>query len=240
MCIRLAYFSPKEETKVEDIFKFHVDVHAPHIMQTVSEVASSGLQKYLIGRITSESIGKSSFSNYVQMWWNDEAAMNRYLEELKNRKLPDGNFQSGPQGELGLQVNWHCTAFVEEEVIFENKLTRDTAAIRLGVYKPKEGISIDEAFKSHIQTHSPAIMKLISEVATPGLNRYVVGKVTEVAKGEPLFTNYVKMWWEDIDSMNRYLQALEARWPLPGDDFSTKVDWGFTAFVNDEVVFQKE
>ena len=135
--------------------------------------------------------------------------------------------------------------------------------IRFGFYTPKEGISVEEMFNYHTQVHAVEIMKVVSQVATPGLIKYAVGRVTNEAVGKPLYTNYVKMWWENEGAMNRYLEVLRIA-KLPGaesseegvrarkdwgftafkeateEGFFTRADWGFTAFVEDEVIFEKK
>ena len=118
MCIRLGFYSPKEGISVEEMFNYHVQVHAPEIMQVVSRVATPGLKKYLVGRITRVADGKAPFSNYVKMWWDDEEAMNRYLEVLRVAKLPG---QKPIEKGFYDRANWGFTAFVEEAVIFEKK-----------------------------------------------------------------------------------------------------------------------
>lgn len=115
--IRFNVYSPDGDSSPEDIYNFHIDVHAPHIMDTVAKVATPGLKKYVIGWISEVVTGKALFKNYVKMWWDDEGAMNRYLQELKSIKLPDGTPQSGPQGELGKQVTWNMISFVKERLI---------------------------------------------------------------------------------------------------------------------------
>ena len=111
--------------------------------------------------------------------------------------------------------------------------------IRFGVYWPKGNIYIEDAFKVHVQEHAPRIMKLISKVATPGLQKYINGQVTKLSVGRPLFTNYVQMWWDDEEAMKRYLEAHQVP-ELQADDFANMVEWAFTAFVEEEVIFEKK
>jgi len=211
-------------------------------MEVAREVAIPGLNKYIVGRVTKVAKGSPIFNNYVHMTWDNEAAMNRYLKALEERMPFPGDTFMG-------KVNWDCTCFVEEKVIFENSATLDKKAVatRLAVYTPSEGISSEDIYKFHIDVHAPHIMDIVAKVATPGLKKYVIGRVTDVAVGSQLFTNYVKMWWDDEGALNRYLEALTTA-KLPDGTFQSgpqgelgkQTTWHLTAFVDEDVTFEKK
>ena len=238
MCTRMGFYSPKDGTSIEEAFLAHVDIHSPIIMGIVQEVATPGLKKYVVGGLSERSVEVPPFTGYVHMIWDDENAMNRYLDTLDSRRPLAGDT-------FITRVKWHSTAFLEERVVLKKEPAGDTRATSWSFYRPRDGITIQEAFDTDASVHSKNMLKAMGELAIPGLVEYIVGKVASIAEGEPSedklwFTNYHKMIWEDADAMNRYLGACRTN-QFP-DGTSWKKDdviWDYAASFDERVVFPR-
>jgi len=238
MSIVLGVYVPKKGGSVEQAFQSHMKGWQDENIKA----SASGLSRIIIGRVTKLDQGSALFTNYGHMTWNDRASMDAYLEAIAGGQMPpDAAFTDG--------IDRRGLFLVEEELIFENKDTalQKAQAIRFNVYSPKEGADPEDIFKFHVDVHAPHIMDTVAKVATPGLKRYVIGWVSAVSAGKPLFRNYVKMWWDDVTAMHRYLAELKVvKLPDgspqsgPQGELGKQVVWHMNAFVDERVIFQSK
>jgi hypothetical protein len=239
MSTLLGFYSPNEGVSVEEAFQSHIQSHSLTMAKGARGVTIPGLHQYLVGRVTKLDKGTQVFSNYFRMTWDDEALAQKYIQAAReNKALPGLDvLNKFKLGHLYL---------VDETCIFENGPTANTkaVAIRFNVFSPKEGLSPEALYRFHVDDHAPEVMDTIRRVAMPGLKRYVIGRVIDVAMGEPLFTNLVKMWWDDLEAMNRYLAEIWTVKKPPGTtkkgEMGPKVNWLMNSFIDEEVIYEKK
>ena len=78
--------SLKEGTDEDTFWKYWTEEHAPHIV----EASSPGLKKYVLSRVTKVRQGEQLFFAVMEMWFENEEAMNKDIEASKTIKLPSG------------------------------------------------------------------------------------------------------------------------------------------------------
>lgn len=236
MYSRLSAYWPTQYHSVEDTFKVHYQVHGPTIMNMVNRVIPGGVQKYVVGRVTEVHKGMPLFTNTVQLWWETEEAMRRYGETLKGEKVYGAD-------EFDAMTVWGMTAYVDEKIVYEksdSSVSEEEAPSRLSVYWSKHLAEVVDVFNYHANVHAPKIMEIVDKACPGAVKKYLIGRVTEVARLRPLFTNYCQLWWESKEAERAYTEALKNHGKIEGDELDAMTIWGFTAFVEEKIIYEKK
>ena len=78
--------SLKEGTDEDEFWKYWTEQHAVDIVKA----SSPGLKKYVLSRVTKMLSGERPFFALMEMWFENEEAMNKDFEAWKTLKLPSG------------------------------------------------------------------------------------------------------------------------------------------------------
>ena len=198
MIKRMATCLPKEGIDADEFWNYHTQVHAPDAMRG----SVPGFNRYVMSRVTKVVSGDPRFYDLTEIWYENEGAMNRIYEAWKSTKLPNGNsvyddFDSWVVDNCGFVVEQFIAKDTSPKIDADmqmNKLIKRGAACF-----PKDGINPDEFWKYHIQVHAAHIVK----ASGPGFKKYVISRITEVKSGKPKFYDFVELWWESEEAMNK-------------------------------------
>ena len=107
MLKRLVIYSLPEGTDPEEFWKYHAEVHSAD----VKKHAGPGLKKYVINRVTKVLAGDEKIFGIVELYFENEKAMNESIKNLDTAKAKSIN------EEFWSQAIRNFTAIVEEKQI---------------------------------------------------------------------------------------------------------------------------
>ena len=100
---------------------------------------------------------------------------------------------------------------------------------RVFVFSLPEGTNPDEFWKFWTDVHAAQYKKV------PGLRKYTINRVSQVAKGDAKFWGLAETWWDSIDAHDNSLNSPEMK-PIYEDKFAEKILGGFGAWVEEKEV----
>jgi uncharacterized protein (TIGR02118 family) len=86
MIKRVTVYSLPKEIDPDTFFQYHTQVHAPDVIR----IMGADLKRYVISRIRRVISGEQKFFALIELWWEDEQAMNRCTDKLRKTILPNG------------------------------------------------------------------------------------------------------------------------------------------------------
>ena len=97
-----------EGTDEDEFWKYWTEQHAPDIVKA----SSPGLLKYVLSRVTKMLSGERPFFALMEMWYENEEAMNKDFKAWKTLKLPSGesifdDFENRVTGSWAATVEEH-------------------------------------------------------------------------------------------------------------------------------------
>lgn len=189
----------KEGVDPDEFWKYHTQIHPPDVMK----IGGSGMKRYVMSRVTEVKSGEPRFYDLTEIWWENEEAVNRYYETTGTTRLPDGKlFSEGFASWITDNSSFIVEQFVAKDIT--TKVAADMQTVnmikRCATCYPKEGIDPEEFWKYHTQVHAPHILK----ASSPELKKYIVTRVVKLMKGtEPKFYDFVELWWDKEEEMNK-------------------------------------
>jgi len=235
MIKRMSVYSLKEGTDKDAFWKYHTQVHAPHIV----EAAGPGQTKYIVNRVIKTAYGEPPCFGIVEQVFESEEAMNKYVEAMKTVKLPSGKTvfdDFGQRPELASNATFLTEEFIVKDSGIKSYATKGSKTIkRVFTTSPKEGTDKDAFWKYWTGQHAPDIIK----ASGPGLLKYVLNRVAKVVYGEPKFFALMEMWYESEEAMNKDFETWKTL-KLPSgesifDDFENRVTGSWAATMEEFV-----
>jgi uncharacterized protein (TIGR02118 family) len=102
---------------------------------------------------------------------------------------------------------------------------------RVFVFSLPESSDSEEFWKFWVETHAPKFKKV------PGLRKYVINRVTKVAKGDVKFWGLVETWWDSKEAHDKSLNSPEMQ-PVYSDNFGSRITGGFGAWVEENEILK--
>ena len=98
---------------------------------------------------------------------------------------------------------------------------------RVMVFKLKSGTNPDEFWKHWQDVHGAQYKKM------PYLQKYVVNRVIEATKGEPVFWGLVETWWKSKEEHEKMEHSSEAK-AFNDPYFQAHIEGAFGAWLEEK------